>query len=98
MGGRRRARRDDAAPGQKTELAIGEGLTGHVALTQEPLVVDDVLTDPRTVNAEWMRQQGAVSSISIPGARVVQGALECRRAGLDSPGGGPRSALAILTE
>ena len=60
--------------GRKTEFVFGEGLTGHVALTQEPLAVEDVLTDPRTVNVEWMRQEGYVSLLSIPllvGGRLV---------------------------
>ncbi len=52
--------------GQKTELAVGEGLTGYVARTREALVVEDVLTDSRTVNAEWMRQEGYVSLLCIP--------------------------------
>jgi len=52
--------------GRKTELALGEGLTGHVALTMQPLIVDDVLGDPRTVNVEWVRQQRYVSSASLP--------------------------------
>ncbi len=52
--------------GLKTELALGEGLTGHVALTREPLVVEDVLADPRCVNTAWMREEGCVSLLSIP--------------------------------
>lgn len=51
---------------QKTRLAFGEGLTGHVANTRQPLVVDDVLADPRTVNVDWMRQEGFVSAASLP--------------------------------
>ncbi len=51
---------------QKTELAVGEGLTGYVALTREALVVEDVLTDSRTVNVEWMREEGYVSFLCIP--------------------------------
>jgi GAF domain-containing protein/CheY-like chemotaxis protein len=52
--------------GQKTELAVGEGLTGYVALTREALVVEDVTTDSRTVNVEWMREEGYVSLLCIP--------------------------------
>ncbi|MDP2700630.1 MAG: GAF domain-containing protein, partial [Candidatus Rokubacteria bacterium] len=52
--------------GRKTELAVGEGLTGYVALTREALVVEDVLTDSRTVNAECMREEGYVSLLCIP--------------------------------
>jgi GAF domain-containing protein/CheY-like chemotaxis protein len=59
--------------GQKTELAVGEGLTGYVALTRQALVVEDVLTDSRTVNAEWMRQEGYVSLLCVP--LQIQGRL-----------------------
>ncbi len=59
--------------GRKTELALGEGLTGHVALTLQPLIVEDVLADPRTVNVAWVRQQRYVSSASLP--LVVRGHL-----------------------
>lgn len=52
--------------GRKTELAFGEGLTGRVALTREPLVVENVLEDPRSVNVEWMRQEGYVSLVGLP--------------------------------
>jgi PAS domain S-box-containing protein len=52
--------------GRKTSFAFGEGLTGQAALRREPLIVEDVLADPRTINVEWMRQEGYVSLISIP--------------------------------
>ncbi len=52
--------------GQKTEFTFGEGVAGHAAVTREPLVVEDVLADPRTVNVEWMRQEGYVSFVGIP--------------------------------
>jgi signal transduction histidine kinase/ActR/RegA family two-component response regulator len=52
--------------GRKIILALGEGLTGHVGLTQEPLVVEDVLSDPRVINVDWMRQEGYVSFVGIP--------------------------------
>ena len=52
--------------GRKTEFAIGEGITGHVALTRRPLVVEDLLADPRLVNKEWTRQEGYVSFVGIP--------------------------------
>ncbi len=53
-------------PGRRTTFALGEGLVGHVAQTREPLVVDRVLEDPRTINAEWMQQEGYVSYVGIP--------------------------------
>jgi diguanylate cyclase (GGDEF)-like protein/PAS domain S-box-containing protein len=53
-------------PARKSEFAFGEGLTGHAALTREPLVVEDVVADPRSVNVEWMHQEGYVSFVGIP--------------------------------
>jgi GAF domain-containing protein/CheY-like chemotaxis protein len=50
----------------KVELAIGEGLTGQVALTRRPLVVEDMQGDPRTISATWARQEGHVSFAGIP--------------------------------
>lgn len=52
--------------GLKTVLAFGEGLMGIVAASRHPLVVTDVLADPRTINTEWMRREGYVSLVSIP--------------------------------
>jgi len=52
--------------GRKTVFAFGEGLTGIVAATRQPLVVEDLLVDSRAVNVEWMRREGYVSLVSIP--------------------------------
>ncbi len=52
--------------GRKTTFAFGEGLTGHVAQTAEPLVVERVIEDPRTINVEWMGQEGYVSFAGVP--------------------------------
>ncbi len=52
--------------GRKTTFAVGEGLAGHVAQTGEPLIVERVLEDPRTVNVEWMSQEGYVSFAGVP--------------------------------
>ena len=51
---------------QKTTLTLGEGLAGHVAQTGEPLVVARVLEDARTVNVEWMGEEGYVSFAGVP--------------------------------
>ncbi len=51
---------------QKAVLAFGEGLSGHVALTRECLVVADVFADPRTVNIEWLRSEGCLSAVVVP--------------------------------
>ena len=52
--------------GQTTRLALGEGLAGHAAATRQPLVVENVLADSRTVNVEWIRQEGYRSLVSVP--------------------------------
>jgi GAF domain-containing protein len=52
--------------GRKTELAFGEGMIGSAASARQLLVVEDILADPRTVNAEWIRQEGYVSLVSVP--------------------------------
>ena len=59
--------------GEKTTLRIGEGLAGHVAATHQPLVIDDVLSDARVVNRDWMRQRRYVSSVNVP--LLVRGEL-----------------------
>ena len=59
--------------GTKTTLTLGEGLAGHVAATLEPLVIDDVRSDDRVINREWMRRQRWVSAVSMP--LVVRGEL-----------------------
>ncbi|MBI3029652.1 MAG: GAF domain-containing protein, partial [Candidatus Rokubacteria bacterium] len=52
--------------GRRTVFAVGEGLAGEVAATREPLVIERVVEDPRTVNVEWMRQEGYVSFVGVP--------------------------------
>jgi signal transduction histidine kinase len=58
--------RGSAHADRATRLEFGEGLTGHVALTRELLVVDDLLVEPRALNADWIRREGFVSLASIP--------------------------------
>jgi signal transduction histidine kinase/ActR/RegA family two-component response regulator len=58
--------RDPDRTGRKTRLAFDEGLTGHVASTREPLVVYDVLADPRTLNVDWLRREEFVSAAFLP--------------------------------
>jgi GAF domain-containing protein/ActR/RegA family two-component response regulator len=58
----------------KVNLALGEGLTGEVALTRLPIVVEDMQNDPRTVSIPWARQQGHLSFAGLPlmvGERLV---------------------------
>jgi GAF domain-containing protein len=52
--------------GRQTEFAFGEGLAGHVAVTREPLVIEDVAADPRAINATWMHEEGCVSVLYVP--------------------------------
>lgn len=60
----------DPAGGRRAEhridFALGEGLPGHVAFNRAPLVVPDMLSDPRTVNKDWVRQQGYVGYVGVP--------------------------------
>ena len=51
---------------RKTEIAIGEGLSGAAAAARQLLVVEDVLVDPRTLNVERVREEGGVSVVNVP--------------------------------
>jgi GAF domain-containing protein/ActR/RegA family two-component response regulator len=59
--------------GERTVLGFGEGLAGHVAATREPLVVDDVRSDARVVNREWMQRRRWASVANLP--LMVRGEL-----------------------
>jgi signal transduction histidine kinase/ActR/RegA family two-component response regulator len=59
--------------GRKTTLTFGEGMAGHVAVTQQPLIIDDLRSEARVVNREWMRRQRWISAVNIP--LVVRGDL-----------------------
>ena len=52
--------------GLVTELAFGQGLTGHVAQSGEILVLDELLADPRAHNLDWLRREGFVSFAGLP--------------------------------
>ncbi|MBI3637463.1 MAG: GAF domain-containing protein [Candidatus Rokubacteria bacterium] len=60
----------EAAGGRRAEyrsdFKLGEGLLGHVAVNRAPLVVPDMLSDPRTINREWGVQQGYVGYVGVP--------------------------------
>lgn len=47
-------------------LPVGEGVTGWVAQTGQPLYVADVRTDPRYKGHELAREEGLVSLLSVP--------------------------------
>jgi GAF domain-containing protein/CheY-like chemotaxis protein len=53
-------------PTARRRVAIGQGLAGFVAASREPLVVEDVLGDPRTLTADWLRERGYVSAVHLP--------------------------------
>jgi PAS domain S-box-containing protein len=50
----------------RTSVAFGEGVAGRVAETKTPIYVDDVLTDPRTLSADWARETGILRLLSVP--------------------------------
>ncbi len=47
-------------------LAINEGVVGYVAAQQQPLLIKDVLTEPRFKEKEMARKMGLKSLASIP--------------------------------
>jgi GAF domain-containing protein/ActR/RegA family two-component response regulator len=59
--------------GERTTLALGEGWAGHVGLTRQTLVVEDIASDSRVVNRDWMRKHGCVSAAIVP--LIVRGEL-----------------------
>ena len=47
-------------------LRLGEGLIGRVAAERTPLVLTDILTDPRAVNAGLIRAEGLRGFVGVP--------------------------------
>src|SRR4030043_1124285 len=47
-------------------LNMNEGVVGHVATNGEPLIVKDVLREPRFKEKEMARKLGLVSMVGIP--------------------------------
>ena len=66
---------ESIASGRMTRrLAFGEGWAGWVALHRQPLAVDDVFEDGRTVEPDWWLRHELKSSYSVPvldGDRLV---------------------------
>jgi PAS domain S-box-containing protein len=66
-----------------SEFALGEGLVGHAALEQGPLLVPDILSDPRTIDHAYFAAEGMTALVAIPlashGALVGVLALVARR-------------------
>src|SRR6185295_3211095 len=50
----------------RTHFASGEGLMGHIVATRAPLLVPDLLEDPRPGNAERIRAEGIISFAGVP--------------------------------
>ncbi|MFQ5342853.1 MAG: GAF domain-containing protein, partial [Anaerolineae bacterium] len=48
------------------EVAIGEGLMGHVAATGETLIIPDVTRDPWAAKSDWAVSHGLVSMLAVP--------------------------------
>src|SRR5262249_30180873 len=45
---------------------FGKGAVGWVAEHRERVLIDDVLTDERTVSVDWCRRHGLRSSLTLP--------------------------------
>jgi PAS domain S-box-containing protein len=48
------------------ELPYGEGIAGRVALSREPLNVDDVFVDGRAASLAWCQRLGVTSILGVP--------------------------------
>ena len=65
-------------------LNMDEGVVGFVATHNQPLVVNDVLTEPRFKEKEMAKKMGLVSMVSVPlqvKDQTVIGVLNCFTAG-----------------
>jgi len=47
-------------------LAFGEGATGRVAVSHQPVVIDRIEASPEIVGLPWLRAEGFVSGVAIP--------------------------------
>ena len=47
-------------------VPIGEGLVGQAAAAREPVLVEDLVADPRGRACPWVRQHGWQSAVQIP--------------------------------
>jgi GAF domain-containing protein/CheY-like chemotaxis protein len=57
-------------------LRLGEGLVGRVAAERAPMVVADIQTDPRAINATVIRSEGLRAFLAVPllvGDRLLGG-------------------------
>jgi two-component system, sensor histidine kinase PdtaS len=75
----RSARRTTSPYRWREPLRLGEGAVGQVALTGQPLYIQDVRTDTRYLKREVARAEGLVSLLAVPltvRERVI-GVLSC---------------------
>lgn len=56
----------DDQSGMTQELPWGEGLVGHAVSRREPVLVDDVKTDPRFINQAWAGRHGLGAGYALP--------------------------------
>jgi PAS domain S-box-containing protein len=49
-----------------SEFALGEGLVGHAALEQQPLLIPNILSDPRTIDHAYFAAEGMTALVAIP--------------------------------
>lgn len=73
------ARRNNQAYAARDPIPLGEGISGRVAQSGQPLTVRDVRADPRYRNPELARTEGLISMLSVPlvvRERVI-GVLNC---------------------
>jgi PAS domain S-box-containing protein len=52
--------------GLPTDVALGEGLVGHVALARDVIVVEEPAADPRAFGAAFLREEGVRTFVGVP--------------------------------
>ncbi|MBI4778666.1 GAF domain-containing protein [Candidatus Desantisbacteria bacterium] len=50
----------------KEELVMDKGIVSHMVVTKEPVVIEDIKTDPRIKCKEYAINEGLVSLLSVP--------------------------------
>ncbi|MFW6125987.1 MAG: GAF domain-containing protein [Chloroflexota bacterium] len=51
---------------EEVRMAMGEGIAGRVAQTGEPILLEDISTDPRAVRPDLLQADGVRGMVSIP--------------------------------
>ena len=51
---------------KERSLRLGEGVVGHVARTRQPMVIRDVLAEPKYKEKDLDRKEGLTSMLSVP--------------------------------